>query len=148
MKQERGKHSSIPDTPSQIRLDYLGGMTYRAIAEKYRIDSRTARRYVQNNLPLSEYEHRTYPSTLDPYKPLIRKWLENGPVFTTAIFDWLTEQGYKGSYGIVNRFVQSVIRENEKAGLYPRGARKSRDLPPMSIDEKIRKEKENAAYKQ
>ena len=78
MRQERRKLSSIPDTPpSQIRLDYLGGMTYRAIAEKYQIDQRTARRYVQNNLPLSEYEHRTYPSALDPYKPLIRKWLEN-----------------------------------------------------------------------
>ena len=108
MKQERGKHSYIPDTPSQIRLDYLGGMTYRAIAEKYRIDPRTARRYVQNNLPLSEYEHRTYPSALDPYKPLIRKWLEEpGRAVLSVVHDLSLARRY-GTHAVLMDHGKSV----------------------------------------
>ena len=133
--------------PNPLRQDYLNGMTYKAIAEKYKIDQRTARRYVLQNLPLSEYEHRSYSSALDPYKPLICEWLKNGPVFTTSIFDWLIEQGYCGAYSTVNRFVQSVILENERAGLYPADVKKTRALPTLSIDEKIRKEKKNAPYR-
>ena len=38
---------------NQIRRDYLDGMTYKDIAGKYYIDQRTAKRYVEKNLPLS-----------------------------------------------------------------------------------------------
>ena len=59
----------------QIRLDYLNGMTYKAIAKKYMIDQRTAKRYVEENLPLCQLEHRPYASKLDPYESFIRKTL-------------------------------------------------------------------------
>lgn len=54
-----------------IRQDYLNGMTYKAISLKYQIDVRTAKRYVQLNLPLSDLEQRPFSSVLDPYKKQI-----------------------------------------------------------------------------
>ena len=141
-------YTALPDgPPNKIRQDYLNGMTYKSIAEKYHIDQRTAKRYVRENLPLSEYEHRSYTSALDPYKPLIRAWLSQGPVYASVIRNWLLEQGYSGSYTIVNRYVQSVIREYEEAGIYPMDVKRSRKAPLQTIDKKIKEEKAHAAYK-
>jgi hypothetical protein len=147
MKETRsGNNRIMTERPEAIRLDYLNGMTYKAIAEKYGIDQRTAKRYVEKNLPLSEYEHRSYKSGLDPYKHLIWEWMKEGPIYASVIYDWLTEQGYRGSYSIVNRYIQSLVQENEKKGLYPSGMRRKKVLPSLSMEEKIREEKKNAAY--
>lgn len=103
----------MKEKPEQIRSDYLNGMTYKAIAEKYQIDQRTAKRYVEQNLPLSQLEHRPYTSILDPYEPMIRSMLADGPVFAKTIYRKLREAGYPGGYTIVNRRVQQIIREKE-----------------------------------
>lgn len=147
MKETRsGNNRIMTERPEAIRQDYFNGMTYKAIAEKYGIDQRTAKRYVEKNLPLSEYEHRSYKSGLDPYKHLIRDWMKEGPIYASVVYDWLTEQGYRGSYSIVNRYIQSLVQENEKNGLYPSGIRRKKVLPSLSMEEKIREEKKNAAY--
>ena len=131
----------------QIRRDYLNGMTYKEIAKKYYIDQRTAKRYADHNLPLSELEHRSYPSILDPYEPFIRSILQTGPVFAKTIYKALRENGYNGSYTLVNRRVQQIIRENEAAGLYPPDVPRSKNISTksISITERIRKENEYAA---
>ncbi len=54
-----------------IRQDFLNGMSYTAIASKYSIDPRTAKRYVINNLPLEELDKRPFSSVLDPFKDQI-----------------------------------------------------------------------------
>ena len=138
---------SEPIQTEQIRRDYLDGMTYRNIARKYYIDQRTAKRYAENNLPLSELEHRTYASILDPYEPVLRSMLAKGPVFAKTIYRTLKEKGYTGSYSLVNRRVQQIIRENEAAGIYPPDSPRTRTFSEkrVSITEQIREEEAYAA---
>ena len=141
MSQNSPEHSAANAPPELLRRDYLRGMSYQAIAEKYRIDKRTAKRYVDKNLPFAEYEHRPYHSNLDPYKPAIDNWLSREPIFASTIHEWLVSRGYSGSYSIVNRYVQKVILANEARGVYPPHTRKSRQAPEhIIIQEKISEE--------
>ena len=48
------------------------------------------------------------PSKLDPYKPLIRQWLEHYPYSGTQIFQRLGDAGYTGGISIVREYVQKV----------------------------------------
>lgn len=43
-----------------IRQDFLNGMSFTAIRKKYSIDSRTAKGYAINNLPLEELDKRPF----------------------------------------------------------------------------------------
>ena len=129
-----------------IRHDRLGGMTYRAIAEKYGIDQRTAKRYAEGNLPLSELERRPFPSILDPYDPLIRAALQEKPVSAKAIYRLLREQGYQGGYTIVVRRVRRVIDENTFSGRYPPDLPRTGKLPDKeTLQKRIMEEKNYAA---
>ena len=96
-----------------LRREYLQGATYKAIAEKYQIDQRTAKRYVQLNLPLEEYEHRPYHSVLAPYSGLIRKWLFDDQLSSAQVHRKLLEKGCQCSYSLVNRAVQKILRSND-----------------------------------
>ena len=118
----------MKEKTEQIRSDYLNGMTFKAIAQKYQIDQRTAKRYAEQNLPLSQLEHRPYTSILDPYEPAIRNMLANGPVYAKTIYRKLREEGYSGGYTIVNRRVRQIIQENESAGLYQTNSPKAEKL--------------------
>ena len=48
------------------------------------------------------------PSKLDPYKPLIRQWLEHYPYSATQIFQRLRENGFTGGISIVREYVHKV----------------------------------------
>ena len=96
------------DTCHQLRMEYLKGATYKALAEKYQIDQRTARRYVQLNLPFEEYEHRPYKSVLTAHKHFIRKWVLEEGASSACIHRRLLEAGCQCSYSLVNRFVQQI----------------------------------------
>ena len=48
------------------------------------------------------------PSKLDPYKPLIRQWLEHYPYTGTQIFQRLRENGFTGGVSIVREHIQRV----------------------------------------
>ena len=111
-----------------IRQDYLGGMTYKAIAIKYQIDVRTAKRYAQLNLPLSELEQRPFTSILDPYKPKIDVWLSKEKIYASTIFDWLISEGCDCGYTLVNKYVQEKIREFEDKGFYRQSDKKVRKI--------------------
>ena len=113
-----------------IRQDYLSGMSFVSIGEKYRIDQRTAKRYAILNLPLEYLDNRPFPSVLDPYKESIDHWLLKGRIFATTIHDRLIEEGCKCGYTIVNDYVRSKIDEYEKAGIYkPYIHNKKRKIP-------------------
>ena len=101
-----------------IRQDYLSGMSFVAIGEKYAIDQRTAKRYAIHNLPLEHLDNRPFTSVLDPYKESIDFWLLKGRIFASIIHDRLIEQGCECGYTIVNDYVRSKIDEYEKAGIY------------------------------
>lgn len=123
-----------------IRQDFLNGMSYTAIASKYSIDPRTAKRYVINNLPLDELDKRPFYSVLDPFKDQIDRWLLNGPIFARTIHDRLIECGCKCGYTIVNDYVRKKILEYEKSGIYKTYKSKPRDKKPRL--EKILEEKQ------
>lgn len=111
-----------------IRQEYLGGMTYKAIAIKYQIDVRTAKRYAQLNLPLSELEQRPFTSILDPYKLKINVWLSKEKIYASTIFDWLISEGCDCGYTLVNNYVQEKIREFEDKGFYRQSDKKVRKI--------------------
>ena len=122
-----------------IRQDYLSGMSFIAIGEKYGIDPRTAKRYALNNLPLDYLEIKPFPSVLDPYKDMIDQWLLNGRIFATTIHDRLIEQGCMCGYTIVNDYVRKKIDEYEKTGVYKTNIVSRRDR--TSYQSKILNEK-------
>lgn len=125
-----------------IRQDYLNGMTYKAISIKYGVDVRTAKRYVQLNLPLSDLEQRPFSSVLDPYKPQIDQWLSKEKIYASTIYDWLVSKGCNCGYTIVNKYVQDKIREYENMGFYNQSDKKIRHLPIVkSILDKSMEEK-------
>lgn len=128
------------EIPQPIKQDFLNGMSYAAIGRKYSIDPRTAKRYVENNLPLEELEKRPFASVLDPYKGLIDRWLLNGPIFSRTIHDRLIECGCNCGYTIVNDYVRNKINEYEKSGIYKTPKLKPRDQ--KSRYEKILEEKQ------
>jgi hypothetical protein len=109
---------TISTTIHPIRHDYLSGMSFSAIGEKYMIDPRTAKRYALNNLPLEHLESRPFSSVLDPYKDLIASWLANGRIFATTIRDRLIELGCMCSYTTVNDYVRKIVEEYERSGIY------------------------------
>lgn len=130
----------------EIRRNWLAGMTYKAIAEKYQIDQRTAKRYVEGNLPLRNLEQRPYASMLDRYDPLIRAALAEKPVSAQAVYRMLQQEGYRGGYTIVIRRVRRIIEENELSGRYPPDAPRSRQLPDKeTLLQRIREEQNHAA---
>lgn len=128
------------EIPQPIKRDFLNGMSYAAIGRKYSIDPRTAKRYVEINLPLEELEKRPFASVLDPYKEMIDRWLLNGPIFSRTIHDRLIECGCNCGYTIVNDYVRNKINEYEKSGIYKTPKLKPRDQ--RSRHEKILEEKQ------
>jgi len=141
------------DEPQQLRREHMMGMTFKAIAEKHYMDQRTAKRYVEMNLPLSELEHRSYTSKLDPYKPVIDKEIQKDGWKYKSLYDSLKENGYTGSYHLLYRFVRRRILELEE--MKPATASQASEestisavtgpADPVTIEERIRKEKEHAA---
>jgi hypothetical protein len=51
-----------------IRADYLSGMSYVAIGQKYGIDQRTAKRYAFHNLPMDNLQQRPFQSKMDDFR--------------------------------------------------------------------------------
>lgn len=83
------------------------GLKCSQIAEKIGIDSRTVRKW------LNEKSYRPRASTpqetiITCFKNEIHRMLEKHPYTATQIFQQLQEQGYKGSYTTVKRFVNKV----------------------------------------
>ena len=113
--------------PEQLRAEHMKGMTYKAIAEKYFIDQRTAKRYVELNLPLSELYSRTYVSILDPYKSYIDIWVTKGNRQFRQLYEDLKARGYTGSYHLMYRYARKAIDALPAA----------RDIPGEEIAENI-----------
>lgn len=143
--------TAMNDKPEQLRLEHMNGMTYKAIAEKYYIDQRTAKRYVLNNLPISELEHRGFASILDPYKPIIDEWIQSGQRKYKTLYEDLKSLGYTGSYHLMYRYarkqtdelaVQLKCEEHLQANITTTSGAKIPTIP--DINSRIEKEKKYA----
>ena len=132
---------TISTTVHPIRHDYLSGMSFSAIGEKYLIDPRTAKRYALNNLPLEHLDSRPFSSVLDPYKSLVDNWLANGRIFATIIHDRLIERGCMCSYTTVNDYVRKKIDEYEKTGVYGPHIHIKKSRTPLKNRSSIEKQK-------
>lgn len=104
-------HQCTNEVIQPIRYDRLKGMRYTQIAEKYRIDPRTAKRYAEKNLSLDELEHRVFSSVLDPYKSVIQRWLVAAPLSAREVWLRLVSMGCRCGYTIVNDYVKKIRPE-------------------------------------
>jgi len=83
------------------------GLHVSQIAQKLALNPRT----VVHWLTVSRYQPRkttVRASKLDPYKPLILKWLETHHYSAQQIFQRLREQGFDGGRSIVGSYVRKV----------------------------------------
>ena len=114
-------------TPIQQRIRILDarGVSWRRIAREVGVSRQTVRKYAQledcSPKPPVRAESR---SKLDPYKPLIDKWLEADRFMprkqrhtARRVYDRLVaEQGFDGSYPIVQRYVKRWRQEHRVPG--------------------------------
>ena len=93
------------------------GSTIKEIAEITHTDPKTVRKYLnQEDFSPQMPVVPERPSILDPFKPIIQKWLEEDKKnwhkqqFTAMrIYHLLQEQeGFTGSYNVVQRYVKKV----------------------------------------
>ena len=114
-------------TPIQQRIRILDarGVSWRRIAREVGVSRQTVRKYAQledcSPKPPVRAESR---SKLDPYKPLIDKWLEADRFMprkqrhtARRVYDRLVaEQGFDGSCPIVQRYVKRWRQEHRVPG--------------------------------
>jgi hypothetical protein len=74
------------ETYCQIRLFHQErGLTFNQIAEELNLDPETVAKYARlTSFPRRGSSKR--PSKLDPFKPMIARWLERHPYSATQIF--------------------------------------------------------------
>ena len=77
------------------------------IARRLELDPRTVR-YWLDEPAFRPRKTPPRPSKLDPYKPLIRQWLEHYPYSGAQIFLRLRDTGYAGGISILREYVHKV----------------------------------------
>ena len=87
------------ETYCQIRLLHRErGLSFNQIAAELGIRPQTVAKYGIRR-----------PSKLDPFKPVITRWLERHPYTATQIYQRLcADEGYTGGFSIVKAYVRSV----------------------------------------
>ena len=114
-------------TPIQQRIRILDarGVSWRRISREVGVSRQTVRKYAQLEDCSPEPPARPAAvSKLDPYKPLIGKWLEADRFMprkqrhtARRVYDRLVEeQGFDGSYQIVQRYVKRWRQEHRLPG--------------------------------
>jgi transposase len=97
------------ETYCQIRLLHRErGLSFNQIAAELGIRPQTVAKYAN----LATFPRRRgirRPSKLDPFKPVITRWLERHPYTATQIYQRLcADEGYTGGFSIVKAYVRSV----------------------------------------
>ena len=83
------------------------GLKAGQIARALALDQRTVNHWI--NTP--RYRPRQSPpraSKLDPFKPLINRWLESHPYSAQQVLQRLREEGFDGGYTLVKEYVRKV----------------------------------------
>lgn len=84
------------------------GLSQRIIAKKLGIHRNTVKKYIHLQKTPSYRKNRRKSSILDPFKPMIKSFLEHDDYRATWIFDRICAAGYKGSYDTVKPYVRNV----------------------------------------
>ena len=97
------------ETYCRIRLFHQQrGLSFNQIGAELGIDPETVAKYAKiATFPRRRAAKRS--SKLDPFKPLITRWLERHPYTATQIHQRLcADEGYTGGFSIVKTYVRSV----------------------------------------
>src|SRR3989442_3689641 len=101
------------------RLHWAEKWPVRKIARHLQIGRATVAKYLAN--PVAPAVRRPRASKLDPFKPAISAWLQQGPDVTAAvILQRLREQGFDGGHTIVQDYVLALRRETKVRRAYVR----------------------------
>lgn len=95
------------ETYCKIKQMQKDNLRASQIAAQLGLDERTAAYWIEEK-NYHQRKHSRVSSKLDPYKPLIIKWLETFPYSGVQVFQRLREEGYQGGSTIVRQFVSRV----------------------------------------
>jgi len=97
-------------------LQRLHGLSAAQIAGKLGLDGRTVEKWLhQDHYRQRRPVHKA--SKLDPYKEMIKGWLELYPYSAKQVFQRLVEEGFTGGYTIVKDYVRLVRPPRSRAYL-------------------------------
>jgi transposase len=83
------------------------GLTPSQISQHLTLDTRTVSKWLTEQR-FRPRKSRARPAKLDPFKDDIVRFLEAHPYTAVQIYQRLLEQGYKGSYSMVKKYVRKV----------------------------------------
>lgn len=90
------------------------GMGYREIARLTGHSRNTVRRYLRDSAGKEQPERQKRGSKLDPYKPMIDKYLEDGLRSAPAIMSRIVPLGYQGKETLIRNYVRSISPLNKE----------------------------------
>ncbi len=96
-----------------IRILKNQGISNSEIARQLNIDVKTVRSYLKLNEP-KKYQREKSDSVLDNYKKYLDGRLLKYNLTSKKLFHEILKQGYKGKYGIVNRYVK-LLKDAHRA---------------------------------
>lgn len=82
------------------------GKSIRAIAKETGHSRNTIRRYLRSLDIPGEKPRPKRPSKLDPFKPLLQEWMNQGIYNCEVLFERIREQGYQGGRTILKDYVK------------------------------------------
>jgi transposase len=125
--QTQSAHQQRVQQQQDIKKLHKQGWLQIDIAQTVGVSVRTVQRFLAlPNFPPTPTRYRTFgKSVLDPYKPLLLEWWNEGIRQPRTLFALLQAQGYGGSDRTLTRYI-SQLREAE--GLPP-----ARVLPPQNL---------------
>ena len=93
----------------QIQLYYKErGLSFAQIGRELNLDEETVAKWARQKT-YSQHLRARRKSKLDPYKPIIQRWLEQHPYSAAQIFQRLrAEQAYSGGISILTDYVRRV----------------------------------------
>jgi transposase len=86
----------------------------RKIARTLGIHRNTVKRHLESETFPQYRKQKRQPSSLEPYYPMIRDFLEEDDYQATWIFDRLRKAGYRGCYVIVRDYVRSIKEQKTR----------------------------------
>jgi transposase len=104
---------------NQVRVLKGENRSQSEIAEILGIDRKTVKKYLKSNSPprYSPRASRTKEDPFAPYRTQVQGWLDadpDGQISAREIFEWIWQEGYRGSERTINRRVASLIGSRPK----------------------------------
>lgn len=90
------------------------GLSIRKIARKLGIHRKTVKKYLAAGSFPQYHRKAEKPSLIDPYRQVIRDFLDDDDYQATWLLDKARKMGYTGSYETLKRYVRSIKAHNRR----------------------------------